>query len=217
MDAAKTVYLKRAIQLSWFTIGYNVLEGLVSVYFGLEKESLALAGFGLDSFIEVASAVVVLWRFQSEMGKREAISLDAERRAVFVIGLLFVALGILTTAGCLVKLAQRAQPETVIPGILVSVISLTFMFYLWRSKKNVAAGLDSATMMKDADCSLVCIKLSTVLLGGSLVFFLLPSLWWADSVAGLVLAILIGKEGVEAVQASRHENFSGGCGCSHCE
>lgn len=217
MDEAKTTYLKRAILLSWFTIGYNILEGLVSVYFGLEKESIALAGFGLDSFIEVASASVVLWRFQSEIGKRKAISLDVERRAVFVIGLLFVVLGIITGTGCVIKLAQRAQPETAIPGILVSVISLSFMFYLWLSKKNVAAGLNSATMMKDADCSLACIKLSTVLLGGSLVFFLLPSYWWADSAAGLVLATLIGKEGVEAIQASRHENFSGGCGCAHSE
>jgi divalent metal cation (Fe/Co/Zn/Cd) transporter len=217
MGADKTVYLRRAILLSWYTIGYNILEGLVSVYFGLEKESLALAGFGLDSFIEVASAVVVLWRFQSEMGKREALSLDVERRAVSVIGLLFVVLGLVTAVGCVVKLAQRARPDTAVPGILVSVLSLSFMIYLWRAKKTVAAGLDSAAMMKDADCSLACIKLSIVLLGGSLVFFLLPSFWWADSLAGLVLASLIGKEGVESIQASRREDFSGGCGCSHCE
>lgn len=216
MDEAKAALLKRAVLLSWLTIGYNILEGLVSVYFGLEKDSIALAGFGLDSFIEVASAGVVLWRFQSEMGRHEGLSLDAERRALSAIGRLFVALGLVTAAGCALKLARHAQPETAVPGALVSVISLSFMFFLWSAKKKVAVGLDSAAMMKDADCSLACIKLSAVLLGGSLVFILLPSLWWADSAAGLVLGGLIGREGVEAIQASRREDFSGGCGCSGC-
>ncbi|MDE2292290.1 MAG: cation transporter [Elusimicrobia bacterium] len=212
----KAVFLRRAIRLSWLTIGYNVLEGLASIYFGLAKESLALAGFGLDSFIEVAAAVVVLWRFQSEMGRGEGLSLGAERRAVLVIGLLFVGLGLVTAAGCALKLSERAHPATAVPGLLVSAVSLGFMSFLWSAKKDVAAGLDSATMMKDADCSLACIKLSLVLLGGSFVFFLHPPFWWADSFAGLILAVLIGKEGVEAVRASRREDFTGGCGCSNC-
>jgi len=88
------------------------------------------------------------------------------------------------------------------------------MFYLWAAKKRVAAALNSSTVMKDADCSLACIKLSSILFAGSLLFLLFPGLWWVDGVAGIILAIFIGKEGFETIIATRNPDFVGGCGCS---
>jgi divalent metal cation (Fe/Co/Zn/Cd) transporter len=87
------------------------------------------------------------------------------------------------------------------------------MFWLWDAKKKTARALDSAALLQDAACSFACIKLSLVLLAGSLLYLAAPSLWWADPVAGLVLAALIGKEGLDAVKASRRPDFTGGCGC----
>jgi len=206
---------KRAIQLSWFTIGYNIVEGLVSIYFGLEKDSIALTGFGADSFIEVASAVVVLWRFKGEAGFSTPLAIASERLATRIIGWLFVLLSAGTIAGSAFKLFNHGSPDTTIPGVIISLLSLSFMFYLWSAKKNVARALDSATVEKDADCSLACIKLSVVLLAGSAFYSLTPSLWWVDSAAALVIAVLIGREGLETIRAAGREDFSGGCGCSH--
>ncbi len=204
---------KIAIRLSWFTIGYNILEGIASLYFGLEKDSVALMGFGADSFIEVASAVAVLWRFKGEAGLSARISISSERVSTRIIGWLFVLLSAGTIAGSGFRLFQHAGPGTTIPGVIISLLSLSFMFYLWSAKKNVARALNSATVEKDADCSLACIKLSVVLLAGSAFYALSPSLWWGDSVSALVIAFLIGREGVETIRAAGREDFSGGCGC----
>lgn len=206
--------IARAVRLSWLTIAYNIVEGLASVGFGVKDGSVALAGFGADSFIEVASAVVVLWRFQGESGLSVPPALVGERRATSIIGWLFVALGAGTEATSALKLWQHVGPETTIPGVVISLASLGFMSYLWKAKRAVARALDSATVEKDADCSLVCIKLSAVLLAGSLLYVVSSPLWWVDSAAALVLAFLIGREGIATVRAAGRDDFSGGCGCS---
>lgn len=206
-----TNFIGKAVLLSWFTIGFNLLEGVVSVAFGVREESFALLGFGLDSFIEVFSAALVLWRFRGEQGLDAAISLNKERRATFGIGVLFLLLGTGTIIASSIQWAAGAQPNTTLPGLIIAAVSLSFMFYLWRAKVHVARELDSATMMKDARCSLACIELSTVLLAGSLLFMLSPALWWADSLSAIVIGGLIVHEGVGTVRAARHDDFSGGC------
>ncbi|MBI5239040.1 MAG: heavy metal transporter [Elusimicrobia bacterium] len=207
----------RAVRLSWFTVAYNIVEGLVSVGFGVKGESVALAGFGADSFIEVASALAVLWRFRGEAGLAARPDLEAERRATRAIGRLFLALAAGTAAASALKLWRQEGPDTTLPGAIIALASLSFMFWLWSAKKAVARGLDSSTVEKDADCSLACIKLSAVLLAGSLLCGLVPALWWADSAAALALAFLIGSEGLETMRAAGRPDFSGGCGCSRCE
>ena len=208
--------VSKAVRLSWLTVVYNVVEGLVSIGFGIRDDSVALAGFGVDSFIEVASALVVLWRFRGELGLSGSLALADERRATRVIGWLFVALSVGTAAASAFKIWRHEGPDTTIPGVVISLASLAFMFYLWTAKRTVARALDSATVAKDADCSLACIKLSFVLLFGSLLYWLSPSWWWVDSAAAIALAFLIGREGVATVRAAAREDFRGGCGCSDC-
>jgi divalent metal cation (Fe/Co/Zn/Cd) transporter len=203
----------RVVLLSWFTIAYNLLEGLVSLYFGLTEGSIALAGFGADSFIEVFSAALVLWRFRSETAGA-CVSVERERRATLGIGALFVALAAATAAGAWMQLRDGSHPATTAPGLVISALSFGFMFFLWRAKSRLAAALDSATVLKDASCSLACIKLSSVLFVGSLVFLASPALWWADSAAAAALALLIGFEGVETIRAALRPDFAGGCGCA---
>ena len=109
----------------------------------------------------------------------------------------------------------RHHPPTTVPGLVISALSLACMVFLWRAKRQAAQALDSATLEADAACSLACIQLSTVLFAGSLLFLLLPGLWWVDAAAALGLALLIGREGLGMVRAARSAAFTGGCGCGH--
>lgn len=202
--------IQKARYLSLFTIIYNIIEGLVSVYFGLEEGSISLLGFGLDSFVEVASAVIVLLKLRSCDPDQ---NLSQERKATFGIGILFLILAMTVLVTSVHRLVNHSGPDTTIPGLIISVLSLSFMFFLWRSKLKVAVGLNSATVKADAQCSLACMKLSLVLFTGSLLFLLSPALWWIDSVAALVIGIQIGREGKELITSSRKKDFTGGCGC----
>ncbi len=207
------LWLRRAQLLAWLTIGYNLVEGLVAMGFGVAEESVALFGFGFDSFVEVASAVLVLWRLRGESGQAKGIPLERERRATLTIGGLFLLLAVSTAAVSALQLWSRSHPTTTLPGLIIAVLSLSFMFFLWSAKKRTAAVLGSATLESDAACSLACIQLSSVLLVGSLLFAIAPGLWWADAVAALLLSVLIGREGWQTVRHARSETFTGGCGC----
>lgn len=200
---------RRAIRLALATVAYNLVEGLVAMAFGWQDHSLALFGFGADSFIEVASALLVLWNL------RDQGSLVRERWAALRIGWLFVVLAAGIAGGALLQLAGRTHPPTTVPGLVISAVSLAFMAWLWRAKLAAAVALDSATLAADAACSLACIQLSAVLFAGSLVFLLAPALWWVDAASALVLAALIGREGQTMVRAARSATFTGGCGCGH--
>ena len=200
---------RRALWLSILTIVYNLAEGLVSMAFGWADDSVALFGFGADSFIEVASAVLVLWKLMDHH------NLERERQATRRIGWLFLGLGIAVAGGALLQLAGRRHPPTTVPGLVISVLSLSFMVFLWQAKLRAARALDSATVAADAACSRACIQLSAVLFAGSLLFLLAPTLWWVDAVAALALSLLIAREGWGMMKAARSAAFTGGCGCGH--
>ncbi|WP_243293326.1 cation transporter [Geothrix mesophila] len=200
---------RRALWLAGFTIAYNLLEGLVSMAFGWADDSVALFGFGADSFIEVASALLVLWKLLDHG------NLERERKATLGIGRLFLFLAAGIAGGAVLQLTARAHPPTTVPGLVISALSLAFMVFLWRAKLRAAQALDSATVAADAACSRACIQLSVVLFAGSLLFLLVPALWWVDAAAALGLAFLIGKEGLGMTRAAKSSCFTGGCGCGH--
>jgi divalent metal cation (Fe/Co/Zn/Cd) transporter len=200
---------RRALWLSGLTIAYNVIEGLVSMAFGWADDSIALFGFGADSFIEVASALLVLWKLLDHG------NLERERKATRSIGWLFLCLAVGITGGALLQITARRHPPTTMPGLVISTLSLSFMAFLWQAKLRAAKAVDSATLEADATCSLACIQLSVVLFAGSLLFLLAPALWWVDAAAAMGLAVLIGKEGFGMIRAAGSERFTGGCGCGH--
>lgn len=210
MDAPREAWVRYAKTLAVFTILYNLAEGLVSMGFGLTDDSVALFGFGADSFIEVFSALLVLWRLRGGDGHE---ALARERKATKGIGALFLALAVGIAGGSLLQLAGRRHPETTLPGLIVAALSLGFMVFLWRMKRAAAKALDSRALEGDAACSLACIQLSAILFTGSLIFLLWPALWWADAAAALALSALIAKEGWEMRKAAAREDFDGGCGC----
>ncbi len=210
---ARSTWAGWALALAWATVAFNLIEGFVSMGFGAADGSIALFGFGADSFFEVGSALLVLWRLHGGVDNRSGDELAKERLATRGIGLLLSLLGVGTAAGAALQLAARRHPDTALPGLLISLVSLAFMFVLWRAKRRAARALDSRALASDAACSLACMKLSSVLLAGSTLFILWPGLWWLDGAAAVVLAALIGREGFEIVRSSLNPAFEGGCNC----
>ncbi len=203
---------RRAWLLAWSTVVYNLLEGVISIAFGVGGDSVALWGFGLDSLIEVASALVVMARLRHGFRSRAT---EAERRSVLAIGLLFVLLALVIGLGGILQIASRRHPPTTLPGLVIAALSLAFMFFLWRAKIRAAAALDSPALRSDAACSRACIQLSLVLFAGSLLLMLHGAFWWVDGAAAVVLSLLILREGLEGVRSARSPEFTGGCGCGH--
>lgn len=203
--------MARARWLAWFTIGYNLVEGVIAVAFGVGDESLALFGFGVDSFIEMASAVFVLWRLRAELAGA-AVATRRERIASIGVSTLLMLLGVGTLVGSGWQLHLHQHPATTLPGLVIAIVSLSFMFWLWRSKLAVAVKLGSRTLRQDAACSLGCIQLSMTLLAGSLLYAVAPGLWWADSAAAIVIAMLIVREGWMGLRAV-FRGQGAGCGC----
>jgi divalent metal cation (Fe/Co/Zn/Cd) transporter len=203
---------RRALWLAGATIAWNVVEGLFAMGFGIAESSVALFGFGVDSWVEVGSAGVVYWKLTRVAGCATTAR-ERERRATRWISGLFLVLAAATSFGSLAQLATAGHPDSSVPALVVSVVSLAFMGFLWQAKKAAALALDSRTLSMDAACSLACIQLSAVLFVGSLVYVAVPALWWADGVAALVLSGFIAKEGWEGWQAAKKADFAGGCGC----
>jgi divalent metal cation (Fe/Co/Zn/Cd) transporter len=189
-----------AKRLGYFTIIWNLLEGIVSLIAGLFAGSISLFGFGADSLIEVASGSIVLWRMtvDHDIARRE----HNEELALRLVGFSFIAL-----AGCIVfpailRFHDQKAPQHSVPGIVIAVLSLIVMPLLSRAKRQVAAQLRSSAMKADARQTDFCAYLSAILLAGLLLNFAF-GWWWADPVAALIMASIIANEGVNASLAKK--------------
>jgi divalent metal cation (Fe/Co/Zn/Cd) transporter len=184
-------------RLEYFTIVYNSLEGLVSIVAGAIAGSISLVGFGLDSLIEVTSGTALLWRLHHDLNpsRREHV----ERMTLRIVGVCFLALAAYIGYESGSALIQHKAPEHSIPGMIIAALSLMVMPLLARSKRKVAAGIGSGAMRADARQTDFCTYLSAILLGG-LVLNALLGWWWADPVAGLVMAPIIAKEGFDGLK-----------------
>ena len=187
---------RRGKHLEYFTIAWNSLEGLVAVVAGVFSGSIALVGFGIDSFIEVTSGVVLLWRMtvDADVPTRER----NEKLSLRIVGVCFLALAVYVGYESISDLVSRKSPEHSVPGILLASVSLIAMPLLSRAKKKVAKELGSAAMYADAKQTDFCVYLSAILLIG-LLLNAGPGWWWADPVAALIMVPLIANEGVEAM------------------
>ena len=211
--APRVDWARRARWLAIATIAWNVVEGIVAMAFGFQEESVALFGFGVDSWVEVGSAGVVYWKL-TRASECSGTQKTRERRATRWISGLFLALAGATAFGAVAQIVSQGHPDSTVPALVVSAVSLSIMFFLWRAKHATAVALDSKALAMDAACSRACIQLSAVLFAGSVVFLLAPALWWADAAAALGLALLIAREGLEGWKASGRPDFEGGCGCA---
>ena len=197
-------YYQYALYLSIFTIIANLIEGSVSVYFGYSDETLALFGFGIDSFIEVISAigitVMVLRLAQNNEDQRSRI----ENLALRVTAISFYLLTIGLVLSVILNIYQQRKPESTQWGIVISLISISVMVVLMNLKIKVGNGLHSAPIIADANCTRACIYMSIVLLASSLLFSL-TKIAYLDSIGAIGIAYYSFKEGREAWEkASRN-------------
>jgi divalent metal cation (Fe/Co/Zn/Cd) transporter len=176
------------------TIAWNFVEGLVAVGSGFLARSIALVGFGLDSFVEAFSALVIAWRLWRQ-GPDDEANERAERRAVRLIALSFFGIAAYVTADAVAKImGADERPETSGIGLALVVLSLVVMPVLAWAKRRVASALNSPALQADAAETRLCAYLSGVVLIG-LAANALAGWWWMDPVAGLVVAGLAINEG----------------------
>ena len=195
--------VRRGQRLECFTIGYNSLEGLVSIVAGAIAGSVSLIGFGLDSIIEVTSGTALLWRLHHDLdrSRRERV----ERTTLRIVGGCFIALAAYIAYESGSTLIRHESPERSIPGIIIAAVSVVVMPMLARAKRRVASEIGSAAMHADSRQTDFCTYLSAILLGGLLLNAVF-GWWWADPIAGLVMVPIIAKEGVDGVRVRA-------CGC----
>ena len=177
----------RARLLNRFTIGWNVIEGVVAIAAGLAASSVSLIGFGIDSGIEVSAAVILAWRLHQE--RRGGCMADYDQTATRLIAVAFVALALYVWVDAGTDLVERARPEASLPGLLMAVLSLAVMPWLARQKRALAPALGSQAVSADAHQTSLCALLSAVLIVGvglNAAF----GWWWADPIAALVIGAL---------------------------
>lgn len=196
--------IRRGLRLSIFSIIWNVLEGVVALASGIVAGSVALVGFGVDSFAETASAVVVGWRFFYEMrGRPQDRAEKAEFWAARIAGALLLALAVyivLDSGRRLLGLGR--EPDASLVGIALTVVALVVMPLLARAKLRTAESLGSRALRADSYETITCAWLSATTLGG-LILNAALGWWWADPLAALGLVPLIVREGMEGVRSER--------------
>lgn len=200
-----------AFFLAIFTILYNLVEGFLATYLGYEDESLALFGFGSDSFIEVISGIGIAQMVLRIKGNPHGSRNKFEKTALQITGFAFYALVISLVISSAYNIYHHRNPSTTFWGIIISSISIVVMYFtiLWKTK--IGKALDSEAILADTECAKVCIYMSLVLLASSGIYEL-TAIPYIDSIGTLGLAYLSFKEGKECFEKARSDKY---CSCEH--
>lgn len=190
---------KLGLFLSYFTVGYNVIEGIVSVIAGGITGSVALVGFGLDSFIESLSGSVMIWR----LSKHGKISHEEEERveaqAANLVGATFFILAAYILYEAVNRLISREAPDASLIGIVIAGLSLLIMPTLAYLKNQTGKAIGSPSLVADSKQTFVCVLMSVALLIGVTANYLF-GIWWLDPVAALFFVGILVKEGYGAIK-----------------
>ena len=195
--------LSLARGLLWFTLAWNVAEGVIAVSSGLVASSVALVGFGLDSFIEVTAAAILIWRLSLAEGDERSERREAVAHRI--VGATFIALAVYILAQSAYVVADGRQPEESGVGMALAVAATIVMPALALAKRRNAAGLGSRALIAEARETFACSYLSLTLFVG-LAANALAGWWWADVAAALAMVPWIAREGVEGLRAERCED-----------
>lgn len=208
----KNRLLNIALYLAIITILYNTIEGIVSVIFGYEDETLALFGFGLDSFVEVISGIGVLHMVirlkTTNIEKHDSF----EKSALRITGTALYILSAGLVVGSIINIANNIQPTTTLVGMIISSISIVTMYVLMKAKLKVGNELKSDAIIADANCTKACFYLSFILLASSGLYEIF-GIVYLDILGALGISYFAFKEGREALEKVKSNNIS--C-CSSC-
>lgn len=205
MTDHKKLY-KLAFGLAVFTIVYNIAEGLISTYLGFQDESLALFGFGSDSFIEVISGLGIAHMILRIQNNPNSNRDDFERTALRITGVAFYVLVFGLVISSIYNIWMGHKPLTTFWGVVISIISILIMWILFVWKRKVGNQLNSAPILADANCTMVCVYMSIILLISSGIYELF-GIPYIDSIGTLGLSYFAFKEGKECFEkAKSHKN-----------
>jgi divalent metal cation (Fe/Co/Zn/Cd) transporter len=197
--ATRPQLLARGLRLEYLTVGWNIVEGVIAVGAGVAAGSIALIGFGIDSFVETISGAVLVWRLRAEtVGDADEERIEyVERRASRLVGVSFLILAAYVAFEAIRSLAGQERPDASPIGIALTAVSIIVMLWLARTKRETGEALGSRALIADSHQTYACWYLSvTTLIGLSLNATL--GLWWADPVAALVIAAFLVREAREA-------------------
>jgi divalent metal cation (Fe/Co/Zn/Cd) transporter len=210
MELSEEKLYRKAYLLSLFTIFYNLVEGVVSMLLGYEDETLALFGFGVDSFIEVMSGIgiaIMIRRIRQNPASQKS---EFEMNALKVTGTAFYLLSAGLLVGIVLSIVNNHKPETTFWGVIISLISIAVMVWLMNAKKTTGKKLHSDPIISDANCTKVCVYMSVVLLVSSLIYEL-TGFAYADVIGAAGLIYFSFSEGKEAFEKAK------GKSCDCCE
>ena len=196
---------KKALILSYFTVIYNIIEGIVSIIAGiLASGSIALIGFGLDSFIESLSGGVMIWRFGKHGKISEEEEEKIEKRATKLVAITFFILAAYILYESIKKLYLHEKPESSLFGIIIAIISLIVMPILFYAKFRTGKALNSKSLIADSKETLACIFLSVALLIGLGLNYIF-GFWQADPIVGFVIVVFLVREGYETLEEEEED------------
>ena len=190
--------LRRGLRLEVLTVGWNVVEGAIAIAAAAAAGSVALLGFGMDSFIESVSGGILIWRLLAEARATDVEAVARlDRTAHKLVGgsLLLLAVWVAAAGGRALWIRQRPEPSLV--GIGLTMVSLIVMVWLARAKRQAAKALGSRALEADAFQTTACWWLSLITLAG-ISLNAAFSWWWADPLAALGMSVLLIQEGREA-------------------
>jgi cation diffusion facilitator family transporter len=193
---------RKGLLLEYFTVGYNVIEAVVSIVFGHMANSIALIGFGLDSIVESLSGMVLIWRLRQHGKVSEEREEEIEKKATKFVAITFFVLGFYVLFESLKKLIEEEIPDPSLAGMIIAFISLIAMPILAWQKLHVGKEIQSQALIADSKETLACCFLSAALLlglGSNYVF----GFWQADPIAGLIIVVFLFREGREAWHESK--------------
>lgn len=190
---------KQALRLEYFTVGWNVIEGVVAVGAALAAGSVAILGFGIDSFVECASALVLIWRLRAERDSTvsQAQLGHVEHTAQRLVAASLFLLAGYVTLDAVTTLRNGEHPAFSGLGVTLLLVSLVVMLWLARAKQRLARQLGSKALEADAFQTTACWWLSLSALVGVGLNGLF-GWWWADPTAAMVIAVFITLEGRQA-------------------
>jgi cation diffusion facilitator family transporter len=204
-EPARARLLRHGLRLEYLTVGWNIIEGVIAIGAGVVSGSIALVGFGMDSFVESISGVVLVWRLREERGGADEERIEqVERRAEWLVGIAFLVLAAYVTFEALRSLIGGEAPEASPVGIVLTAVSIPVMLWLAAAKRRTGEALGSRALVADSKQTRACWYLSIVALAGLAANAVL-GWWWADPLAALGISVLLVREGLEAVRGEEDE------------
>jgi divalent metal cation (Fe/Co/Zn/Cd) transporter len=197
-NEVRTGVVRRALRLEYLTVGWNIVEGVIAVSAAVAAGSVALLGFGIDSFVESTSGAVLIWRLKAERSGMDAEAIEQlDRRAHKLVASTLFALAAYVAIDAIKTLWLRERPEPSPVGIALTTVSLFVMLWLARAKRRAAKTLGSRALEADAFQTTACWWLSLIAFGG-MALNAAFGWWWADPVAALGMTYFLVREGREA-------------------